>query len=291
MESKYSIKDLEHLSGIKAHTLRIWEQRYNLIEPKRTPTNIRYYSDSDLKRILNVSVLVHSGMRISKVCELSESQIRNLILEKGKYEGELSGLLNGLKLSMMNFDQTLFERIINTSINQLGYKTTFTQVIGRFVKDVGLLWQTGAISVANEHFVSNLIRQKLCTAIDQLPILDNDDSYSILFLPNNELHELGLLYVQYALRSKGIKTIYMGQSIPIEDLAQVLEKKSVNRLLSIFTSYPHQDDIESYLVELNSILQPSMQVHICGFQVQNVNTTIPNMHIFSSLEDMLKHNI
>lgn len=271
MTTKYSIKDLEHLSGIKAHTLRIWEQRYNLINPQRTKTNIRYYTDNDLKRLLNVSVLVHDGLRISKVAAMSDSQLQRTILEKVEYQGEFQGQLNGLKLSMMNFDQPLFDRIINNSVDKIGYEETFQHLIGEFIKSIGILWQTGVANVANEHFASNLIRQKLCTAIDKLPEAKPDSKSFLLYLPNNELHELGLLYLSYIIRSKGHSIIYMGQTIDIIYLNDVLTKSKIDVVISIFTSSPQKENVIDYLESLKKIVGDEMEVYLTGYQLSEID--------------------
>ena len=165
----YSIKDIEHLSGIKAHTLRIWEKRYNIIVPKRTQTNIRYYDDEDLKRLLNVSVLNRYGYKISSIANLHEKEIRNEILAITSKYGDLSAQIENLIVAMVDFDKAYFDKIFNKSIMSRGLEETMLKVIYPFFEKIGILWQTGNINPAQEHFISNLIRQKLIVAIDDLP--------------------------------------------------------------------------------------------------------------------------
>ncbi len=269
MESKYSIKDLEQLSGIKAHTLRAWEQRYNLIEPLRTETNIRYYVDEHLKNVLNVAVLVKSGMRISKVAELSPEELRTAVIDAGRYQGNYDSQINALKISMMEFDEYLFESIFNKCLIQFGTEETLTRIVGAFIQQVGLLWQAGAINISNEHFISNLIKQKLFSIIDQtmLPNPKQGKSY-VLYLPADELHELGLLYLYYFLKKQGHRVIYLGQSVPMEYVKEVSERTHIDQFISIFTTRPHFEEFDVYFDRMGEMFDPqNYKFFITGLQV------------------------
>lgn len=248
MTSKYSIKDLEKLSGIKAHTLRAWEQRYSLIEPHRTQTNIRYYVDDHLKRILNIAVLVKSGMRISKVAELSDDELRSAVIDAGRYQGNYESQINAFKISMLEYDEYLFDSIFNKCLIQFGTEETLSKILGKFIQEIGLLWQAGAINVSNEHFISNLVKQKLFSIIDQtiLPQRTQGKGSYVLYLPAEELHELGLLYLYFYLKKSGHRVIYLGQSVPIEYLKEVSEKTKVERFISVFTTQPHFEEMDLY---------------------------------------------
>lgn len=248
MESKYSIRDLEHLTGVKAHTIRMWEQRYEIVKPQRTDTNIRYYLDQDLKRLLNVAVLVHGGMKISKVADLTDAERNALVLDASKYQGNHESQINGLKIAMLEFNESLFERILTNSMATVGSEMTFSKIIGGLIQQIGILWQTNTISVAHEHFASNLIRQKLYVAIDDVmgSMQSGSEKTYLLYLPADELHELGLLYLSYLLQNAGHRVIYLGQSVPIEYLNEVLTSVKVDALVSIFTTYPYKDNIQKY---------------------------------------------
>ncbi len=255
MQSKYSIKDLEKLSGIKAHTLRAWEQRYQLIEPHRTETNIRYYVDSHLKKILNIAVLVKSGMRISKVSELNDEELKAAVIDAGRYRGNYESQINAFKLAMLDYDEYLFENIFNKCLIQFGTDETLTKILGRFIQEIGLLWQAGAITVSNEHFISSLVKQKLFSIIDQtmLPRPSAESKSYVLYLPADELHELGLLYLYYYLKKSGHRVIYLGQSVPIEYLKEVSDRTKVDQFISIFTTTPHFEEIDLYFEKIGEM--------------------------------------
>ena len=220
--SSYSIKDIEHLSGIKAHTLRIWEKRYGIIEPKRTDTNIRYYDDTDLKKILNISFLNRHGIKISNIAELKDSQLTDKIMEFTMEDPDFSDHIESLIISMIDFDKPKFDKIFNKSILTHGLESSITKIIIPFFQKIGVLWQTGNINPAQEHFVSNLVRQKIISAVEDLPLYINNNSKTIVFfLPNNEWHELSLLFYSYIALKRGHNTIYLGSSVPTESLLQL----------------------------------------------------------------------
>jgi len=252
MNSRYSIKDLEKLSGIKAHTLRAWEQRYDLIVPYRTETNIRYYVDNHLKKILNIAVLVKSGMRVSKVAELTAEEIRSAVIDAGRYQGNYESQINSFKVAMIDYDEYLFESVFNKCLIQFGTDETLTKILGEFIRQMGLLWHAGAINVGNEHFISSLVKQKLFSIIDQtmLPQASDKSKSYVLYLPADELHELGLLYLYYYLKKTGHRVIYLGQSVPMEYLKEVSEKTDIYQFVSIFTTAPHHDGIDGYFEKM-----------------------------------------
>lgn len=279
MISKYSIKDLEKLSGIKAHTLRAWEQRYNLIEPLRTDTNIRYYIDQHLKKVLNIAVLVKSGMRISKVAELNEEELRAAVIDAGRYQGNYESQINAFKIAMLDYDEYLFESVFNRCLIQFGTDETLTKILGKFIQEIGLLWQAGAITVSNEHFISSLVKQKLFSIIDQtiLPKGGEGKKSYVLYLPADELHELGLLYLYYYLKKMGNRVIYLGQSVPIEYLKEVSEKTQVDHFISIFTTTPHFEEIPHYFEKMGEMFDAqNYKFFLTGLQFTNFEGELPN---------------
>ncbi|MGB0194447.1 MAG: MerR family transcriptional regulator, partial [Schleiferiaceae bacterium] len=263
MESRYSIKDLEQLSGIKAHTLRAWEQRHKLIIPKRTSTNIRFYGDDDLRTILNASVLLDAGYKIGQIAKLTTTELSDKALEESPYTGLYTYELNELKMSTLNFDLPRFEAVMAHCVEKFGMHKTFQEIIGDYIQELGKLWLAGNVSISQEHFMSSLIRQKLFSAIDGLksPANPKNGSYA-LFLPANELHELGLLYLTYVLKERGEHVFYLGQSLPKEYLEDLLNHQPITHLISAFTTHPDVEQMEDYLSELDLMVdRNSVKVH------------------------------
>lgn len=288
VKSRYSIKDLEQLSGIKAHTIRAWEQRHKLIAPKRTSTNIRYYSDDDLRVILNVSILLEHEWKIGKIAKLNAEQIANKALECDPYEGIYTYELNELKLSTLNFDIERFEAIMAHCIEKHGIHDTFQKVIGDYIQELGKLWLSGSVSISQEHFMSSMIRQKLYAALDELSATDKGKTYA-LFLPANELHEIGLLYLAYVLKERGDKVFYLGQSLPKEYLTDLLDNHKVDALISVFTTNPDIDYLPEYLQDLDDLIsERSVKVHLTGYQFTNYNQNSfgSNIFIYKTLKEL-----
>jgi len=290
VESRYSIKDLEQLSGIKAHTLRAWEQRHKLIIPKRTSTNIRFYGDDDLRIVLNTSVLLESGLKIGQIAKLSAEEISEKALEASPYTGLYTYELNELKMSTLNFDLPRFEAVMAHCIDKFGVHKTFQNIIGDYIQELGKFWLAGNVSISQEHFMSSLIRQKLFSAIDSLesPAIPKSGTYA-LFLPTNELHELGLLYLTYVLKERGEHVFYLGQSLPKEYLQDLLNHQPVTHLISAFTTHPDVEQMEDYLTELDDMVEAnSVKVHLTGYQFQQFHTEMSwkNIQIHQSLKDL-----
>ncbi len=271
--SNYSIKDLEQLSGIKAHTLRIWEQRYNLLNPKRTDTNIRYYDDADLKLILNVSILNAHGMKISKIAAMSSTDISQEIIRLTDQSVDHNDQIQALTICMIEMDEDRFEKVLSTNIIKLGFEDTVLNVIYPFLSKIGILWQTGAINPAQEHFISNLIRQKLIVAIDGQVGKSNGKTF-MLFLPEGELHELSLLFSSYLIKKHGHRVIYLGQSTPQEDLVSVYNLQKPEYLLTIITSAPSGDNVQDYVIWLGKEFAQS-EIFVTGFQILEQQIEIP----------------
>jgi DNA-binding transcriptional MerR regulator len=293
MDTQYAIKDLERLSGVKAHTLRIWEQRYGILKPKRSQTNIRYYSSADLKRILNISLLNNNGFKISKIATLPDDEILNqaqLILNN--YNSE-SDQIDNLVFSMMEMDELKFEKIISNCVIHFGFENTMEKVVFPFLKQVGNMWQMGLINTVQEHFISHLIRQKLIVGIDGLfeEKLLKPKTF-LLYLPNKELHELGLLYSYFLIKSKGHKCFYIGQSVPHEDLVKVNELVTPDVILTSFTNPIEDKSIQDYLKTISKTFKNKL-ILVSGRLIQQSNQKIdfPNnvclLNSFEELKNML----
>lgn len=286
--AKYSIKDLEHLSGIKAHTLRIWEQRYSLIDPKRTDTNIRYYDQDDLKLVLNVSLLKDNGFKISKIAEMSLEEMHEEVKKVSEKTTSFADQIYALTLSMIDLDEQRFEKIISTNTLKIGFERTMMNVISPFLSKIGIMWLTDSINPAQEHFISNLIRQKLLVAIDgQYPTLDEHANKYMLFLPEGELHELSLLFANYLIRSRQNKVIYLGQSMPMHDLSMAYEVYKPDYLVTVLTSRPNDLSAKKYLEKLSESFSNS-EILVSGNQVIGQDLKLPeNVRPISNLNHLI----
>jgi DNA-binding transcriptional MerR regulator len=245
---KYSISDIEGLIGIKAHTIRAWEIRYNLVPPKRTPTNIRYYDEEDLKMLLNIVALNENGYKISKIAQMNKKKIADLVLQlKTDWSNESVQLIN-LSNATIKYDEAAFSKILSSCISELGLTKTMDQVLFPFMKKIGMLWQIGAIDPSHEHFAANLIRDRLIVEVDKVEKPKSKDlKRFLLFLPEAELHEAGLLFARYLLKSCGHETLYLGQQIPSTDLKKVIESFKPDYAMTVLTSLNLGKDINKIL--------------------------------------------
>jgi DNA-binding transcriptional MerR regulator len=284
---QYSIKELEQLSGIKAHTIRIWEKRHKLIEPSRTATNIRYYSDLDLKKIINVSLLNTYGIKISKIADMSLDDMNKKVLEISELQNDKGVHIDQMVVAMIDMEEELFEKILNNLILRYGFEQTVTEIIYPFLEKIGILWQTQNITPAHEHFISNLIRQKIIVAIDQLPIPPKSQKKILVFLPEGEMHELGLLFYHFLIRKAGYRTYYLGQNVPHEDLTSVYKVHQPDIMVTTITS-KLSIPIEKYLERL-AIDFGETKILVSGHQVQKFNgSKVANVQTFSTALELTK---
>ena len=272
----YSIKDLEKISGIKAHTIRIWERRYNLIEPQRTATNIRYYSDDDLKRILNVSILNQNGFKISKIAQMDGVQLRDRVIDLCLDTRNTDVQVESLLVAMLEMDESKFTNVLTNSIIKLGFEATVESVLFPFLDRIGILWQAGTINPAQEHFISNLIRQKLIVAIDNemQNFIPKSDKTIVFFLPENELHEIGLLFYSLIARKEGYNVIYLGASVPIEDLKVLSGVRKVDAFVTSFVSARKKEELEQYLKQVEQAIDNG-SFFITGLQIKEHQPSVP----------------
>ena len=273
--ARYSIKDLEELSGIKAHTIRIWEKRYGIVLPERTHTNIRLYSDEDLKKLLNISILNKHGLKISHLSKLTQSELKEKVIHISRESSNVEIYIENLIISMLELDEWKFDKILSDSIIKIGFEETLVQLMHPFFEKIGLLWQTGSINPAQEHFVSNLLRQKLIVAIDgQAPVAREKPVTFILFLHETELHELGLLFYSYMLKKNGIKVIYLGQAVPFGDLEKITQIQKADYFLTSFTTGITEKDLKNYLTAMSETF-PEQIVFYTGYQIAKINGSLP----------------
>ncbi|WP_339890061.1 MerR family transcriptional regulator [uncultured Flavobacterium sp.] len=252
----FSIKDFENLSGIKAHTIRIWEKRYNILEPMRTDTNIRCYDIKNLQKLLNIVLLHNYGYKISKIAQLSPEEIPLKVKEIISSKSAKTHAIKSFKMAMMNFDHTLFFNTYEELLKDKTFKEVFNEVFIPLMEELGYLWQTDTISPAHEHFISYLIKQKLLSITEQIqskPAIKTDRVY-VLYLPLNEIHELGLMYLNYEFLDNGYQTIYLGESVPVESLIDLKNYFEKITFVSYLTVEPTADNLDEYIEKIEESL-------------------------------------
>jgi DNA-binding transcriptional MerR regulator len=275
VKKTFSIKDLENLSGIKAHTIRIWEKRYNLLSPERTQTNIRMYSLLSLQKLLNITLLYENGLKISKIAQLTNEEIPLKVREIIDEKSIKNNMMNALKLSMINFDQNLFHNTYNQLLVDLSFREIFKDYFVPLLQELGYLWQTNTISTTHEHFITNFVKQKVYTNTEKVQRLEPVDPNKIfvLFLPENEVHELGILYLNYELNLRGYKSIYLGQSVPIENLEPLLANDNFIEFVTYATVEPSKEKIDKYIQRFKKKIlnKKTSRLSILGFQTQFID--------------------
>jgi len=273
--STYSIKDLEKLSGIKAHTIRIWELRYRLIEPQRTNTNIRTYSDDDVVKLMNIAVLNQNGYKISKIAQLTDLQIREIVFQLNDNIPSVSALMESLVMAMLEVDELRFNEAFEKSVENLGFEKTIEQLLFPFLEKIGVLWLAGTVNPAQEHFITNLIRQKLIVAIDNQRLKRGGTHPRILFyLPEGELHEIGLLYYNYLARKANFEVLYLGTSVPFRDIIRVDEIRPVQLIFTSFVTSPGLGLLAEKIKKLKKAF-PDKAVLVSGWQIKQEHPRLP----------------
>lgn len=263
--AKYKISDLEKLTGVKSHTIRIWEQRYKVLTPLRTETNIRYYDDQQLIKLLNVVSLMKSGIKISAISKLTDEEINTKILTFANFGGvgvKEETIINQMVSAGLSYDEASFEKAFSNSILSFGLINTYHKVFYPMLIKIGLLWTTAELNPAQEHFITNLIKQKIFAAIDALSLPSDKTENWILFLPEGEQHDLGLLIANYGLRAKGKKVIYLGANVPLENLYIIAKQVEPTHYLTFSVRYNAHDSINKYLASMNKEFK-NPPIHIC----------------------------
>ena len=248
--NSFTIKDLSNLSGIKAHTLRIWEQRYTFLKPNRTFTNIRYYNNEELKTILNIALLNKYGFKISHIDKMTGQEVQDKILSLNQTQAQQERLVNQLIQAMVDLEIESFEKTLNQYIVAKGIEKTITQIIFPFLEKIGILWMTNHINPTQERLVTNVIRQKLINGIEQVKPLLTSDKKIILFLPEGEHHELGLLFMYFLLKSRGIYVWYLGANIPLKDVEYLVNLKKPDYLYCHLTTVGQSFNFDRFLTQL-----------------------------------------
>jgi len=286
MENKvYSIKEVENLTGIKAHTIRIWEKRYRIVKPSRTDTRIRFYSDDELKRLLNVSILNKNGVKISKISKLNDEQVLSKVSEITNNIKDVDSQIETLVGSMLELDEIKFDKVISAALITFGFEESLYKILYPFYQRVNLLWQVGSINTAQEQFALNLIRKKLLVEIDSInPFTNPKGKTYLLFLPKGEFKEVELFFYKYIIKKRGHKALYLGQSVPIIDVIEVAKMHVPD---FIFTYGPPLCSMEKFSEYVNILSEkfPEQKIYIGAVSV-NSNVTLPkNVVIADSIAD------
>jgi len=291
--NQFSIKDMEVLSGVKAHTIRMWEQRFLMFEPRRTPGNIRYYNDSDLKKLLNLSFLTQQGYKVSVLARMSEEELSRRVVDLSLTCTGVESRIQSLTMHMLQLNELGFTQLLSVFIKESGLERVMLDIVFPFFRAIGFMWQTGTITPAHEHFITHLIRQKLIVSIDQMDYVQQEAAKKyLLFLPEGEFHELGLLFAHYVIRSRGHETIYLGANVPYADLKTVYSTYKPQSILCILTSAQVDLTASEYLIQLSSDF-PKAQIMASGkFALDSADeirsTRITLMRDFTDLIDQFE---
>jgi len=285
----YSIRDLEKLSGIKAHTIRIWEKRYGLLHPQRTDTNIRYYQDDDVKLLLNTALLNRHGYKISKIASMSQSEINEEILRISGSDFDTEVQSDALTLAMLEMDEEKFQATINQRIRELGFRETIMQVFFPFLNRLSVLWMTGSVLPVQENYIAGLIRQKLYVAIDAIDLPKKETPSFLLYLPEGEEQELSLLFIHYLLKEKGFKVFNLGRNVSLEDLKHAYKIQQPNFIFTIINDGLFKMSLKNYIEEISLHCRNS-KILLTGLQVNRQPLKIKsNCLTFDGFESIMEY--
>ena len=288
----FSISQLQQFSGIKAHTIRMWEQRYNALKPNRSEGNTRYYDNIQLKRLLNIVSLMSAGFKVSDLCVMPDEKLFTLLDDHLKdplpQDDTAEYFISQLLSAGMTLDETYFEKIFSSCVLRLGIRNTYVRVIYPMLTRIGMMWVTDKISPAYEHFISNFIRQKIFVAIDSLPPPKSSGKTWLLLLPENEFHEMGLLFSHYLIRQSGDKVIYLGSNVPLDTLSGIKNQVNPSQLLLFVVHQSEHDKLQEYLAGLKKIFSHS-KIHISGSEKVTGRINRGNHYnLIHSVEDLEK---
>jgi DNA-binding transcriptional MerR regulator len=285
--AQYSIKDLENFTKIKAHTLRIWESRYALLQPQRTETNIRFYSDKDLKKILNINLLYQNGLKISKIAKLSEKEIfqhaAEILLQsdvKGRDE------INSFIENILELDELSIQESLKRINQKIGMERLYSEILIPLLEKIGTLWQVDAITVSHEHFMSNILREFLISQISAIESNRITKGKAVLFLPEHEKHELSLLFYYYLLKKKNYECFYLGQSVPMKDLRSFINETQPDFIVTSLIAEMTSDDFKALFTDLIQLIDAG-KIYVGGYQLVKHKLDVPeNVIVVQSIDDI-----
>lgn len=285
----FSISQLAQLSGIKPHTIRIWEQRYQALQPNRSEGNTRYYDDTQLRRLLNIVSLANADHKISELCALPDKKLFELVHQYAQnqipQDKATEYFISQLIAAGMEYDEAGFDKLFSHCLLQFGLKETYRIIIYPMLVRIGWMWCSDSIPPAQEHFISNLLRQKLSTAIDALPLPSSSEQW-LLFLPENEFHEIGLLFAHYLVRLSGRTAIYLGANVPLPSLTTAAKDTGAQRLLLFFVHKNLPEDVQNYIDQLAASF-PKKEMYIAGLPPTPIQVKLrKNMHLLQSPQDL-----
>ncbi|WP_041250114.1 MerR family transcriptional regulator [Christiangramia forsetii] len=294
IKQNFSIKDLEHLSGIKAHTIRIWEKRYDILNPERTDTNIRSYSNENLQKLLNIAFLNSHGYKISRISKMEDKQINDLVNRISASSSEENRAKNSFKLAMMSFDDRLFQRTFNSLREKKTFREVFYDVFIPLLEEIGLLWQTDTIKPIHEHYIVELIKQKIYLNIadekSEVPNVDDEKLY-VLFLPDNEIHDVGILYLNYELLNSGKNAIYLGPSLPLNNMEYLMEIHKNIIFVSYLTISPVNTNIKEFIRDFEEKIchEKNHELYLFGQRIKELKETelSSNIKIYHSISEFV----
>ena len=291
MKTIFTIKDLENLSGVKMHTIRIWEQRYGLLVPVRTSSNIRTYSTQDMKRLLNVVHLYKAGYKISKIAKLNDSEISREIQAVSNANTKESTYIDKLERASLELNESSFVTVFDEMEERYSFTDVFERVVFPFLNKVGELWLIGKFNAINEHFVSNMLKQRLFSAINKLPLPEENSSLQfVLFLPPNELHELSLLYMHFLLRRNQHDCVYLGQSVPLEDLVLFTEKQKKIIFIGYSTVYPEEEKFNKYMNDLQDLaMGKNEMLFVTDRKIELTKKDNKKMSVFKTKKELVSY--
>ncbi len=285
----YSISDLEKLSGIKSHTIRIWEQRYGILRPKRTDTNIRFYEDDDLQQLLNVALLNRHGFRISKIAGMSKEDLAEQVSHVSNFKFDMDAQIDVLTLSVIEMDEIKFSRIFDNHVEQLGFERAMLEVVYPFMEKLSLLWLTGSIKPVQENFITQLIRNKLIAAIEKEPLVTDRKALKfILYLPKDEQQELSILFMQLLIKRRGFRVINLGGNLALVDLKDACQIHQPDYVFTVLSETFNREPLQRYLDNLRAAV-PNSHLLLTGYLMASQHTAnLEKTTILPSLDDTLK---
>jgi MerR family transcriptional regulator, light-induced transcriptional regulator len=285
----FTIRDVENLSGIKAHTLRMWEQRHGLCVCKRKESQHRYYDNEDLKYILRIAYLYHNGYRISRIAALSPEEL-NRLASKRFNNDEYEVLVNQLIEACLEYDQLAFEKLLRNSLSTMGMEKCMEKVVHPFMDKIGLLWMTGHVLPAQEHFCSHLIQKLIITAVNALPQAPPGAARLLLFTPKGEMHELSLLVAQYLFRKKQVRCIMMGRDISIEELQYTAAHTGATHLyFHLITNFTNCNTTV-YLQKLEKAF-PNLRIIASGPALKDTASVPANTTLLYSFQEVIRYEL
>ncbi len=283
----FSIKDIENLTGIKAHTLRVWEKRYNLIISKRKDSKHRYFDNEDLKTILRITYLYESDFKISQIAKLSAEAINTFANIDSNNSKTTEAYILQLISTILDFNAADFDTILNNAISKLGFEIAISKVAYHLLKRMGLLWLTNHMIPAQEHFASNLIKTRIIRAIEELPNTTSDSKeLTLLFTPIGEFHEIPLLFGHWLFKKNGRRVIYLGTNTSISDISLCVDQRGVTHLYFHLITNLTGKTLNDFVVELQNLF-PAVKIIASGPSTKNISIISPNLFCLKSMEEMI----